>query len=1445
IGKKFWKRVYEEAAKKYGTTNIPVNTFNKVWIVPEKAVVYENAKAGTAYVVESKLKVMLEQDYLALQKNVSSRGSEAAVAISKRTTNSNEIASSPTAPRNDTSALGSQIVREIVIPELTKEVNENKNFAQLRQVYNSLILATWYKKKIKDSILAQVYADKNKVAGVGYESSVIARSDVTKQSNDTEIIYQRYLAAFKKGVYNYIKEEQDPITNQSIPRKYFSGGFGFTGMDGAMVTTTIAPAQLTHGDLAMVSSRLDNAMPVGQLSAKARDSAPLALIGFRNLVTGADPGIVDIHISNFLRSTRLDPVKINGNILVLGFGSNAVELLKIAKLFPKASIIGTDLVEDNVIKAQQAVEMDPQLAQRIQVLRVNKFNLSSLLEERKAQIIYAAQIFNLYEGLPELKFLLDQMDDVMAPGGYLYAYDIHDMNEMQEYFVKHAQYQPVISDGNYLEPYARIYKKVELSSPNPAMSVDGAMIIHLQPLTGKTVLSYGAAQKIEFQRQVGDRLIRQEVTVNPDEKLQYAFEIHTQDGQGIGALYATVNTSKKEIFVKRIQVDENYKNRGYATSALSLLKEQIFKDGYGDYQIKAEFSQVSSFADYSRRAFEKVFIKISEVDTKRGFDEVTFSLSPVSNPAMSHQTASRAPDFNIQQLRSDGATVYSVNDRDLLFTLREGEKELSTKSYFVVDAYDLSSPNKDKIGYVTFSVSADHQGASLTIVQAPDWLLPSSEAQTIQYSQRYQLKPDQMNSFEGTYGLWVRGEYRKNQSMGINGVGTLLMSAAIRLAQEGGVQRFYIDATSDPIAQSFYRNFGARDNVSRKEGEPNLVIDLKTADSAQSLSEPEDRAMKAKNFMDIGQKAIILEKLEFSENNIYADLLFRKAEQWEEKKIDFYNVEPDRVHSGVAEFVSFYGTDELTSVSYNPQSILYGYYVGDAQTGVSVGEIYFSVNNAEKRINLDFIRVDPEDQGYGTLALAIMKAFAIAKGYEDYKVVAEFNTTDPKAEYSRKAFVKVFKEESGRDSRPGFEEVTGSIPIDQQTLNFIQNSHDKAMLSDDSAQSPAMSADHPGPEDRAMKAKEEERTVEFQGERSIIVASKDIRVGGMEKRDWDSKLKTYLVKTIQAMLDNPAWKDIPVEEIASALYQAAYALEARNPDTSGSFHKMVDECAKILPPQEAAVILWSEAVEGMPAWGMRRSLLTPEQEQFVKIFRKDPAKVLLIIGAKGQNYPNIIKYPTSHNFQLGFPTNNGELFTVDFPFSANRSMDERRRLVRFIGILTSWYILARDKEAKGRQIYEGLVTFMKKRAATAETDILDKLHPQEDVPQQTGVETELLEGLHIDGFWQDDNSALGKLLFNGNGNQPSNPAMKAGESKTGGIDLTPANMNLQTQNPNGEIKPAYGGFKFNLDPVTLQQLKNAPGFTPVIINIQPMNDLRLFLGIKEDEKHPSLAVASG
>ena len=39
------------------------------------------------------------------------------------------------------------------------------------------------------------------------------------------------------------------------------------------------------------------------------------------------------------------------------------------------------------------------------------------------------------------------------------------------------------------------------------------------------------------------------------------------------------------------------------------------------------------------------------------------------------------------------------------------------------------------------------------------------------------------------------------------------------------------------------------------------------------------------------------------------------------------------------------------------------------------------------------------------------------------------------------------------------------------------------------------------------------------------------------------------------------------------------------------------------------------------------------------------------------------------------------------------------------------------------------------------------------------------------------------------------------------------------------------GIKFNIDPAMLEQLQNAPGFVSVIINIQPMTDLKMFLGL--------------
>jgi len=198
LGKKFWDAVYKKTYELYGTTNLPINTFNKVWIIPDEAEIFE--QGNTAFIVNSHLKVMLEEDYLALKNNIQ-----------------NEEVGTDKLQEKDVEQINSSsssIVKEIILPTIEKEVNEGTNFAPLRQIYSSLILALWFKNRLKESLLGQVYINKNKVLGVDVEDKAVK-----------EKIYQQYIEAFKVGVYNYIKEDYDSYLGKNVARKYFSGGF--------------------------------------------------------------------------------------------------------------------------------------------------------------------------------------------------------------------------------------------------------------------------------------------------------------------------------------------------------------------------------------------------------------------------------------------------------------------------------------------------------------------------------------------------------------------------------------------------------------------------------------------------------------------------------------------------------------------------------------------------------------------------------------------------------------------------------------------------------------------------------------------------------------------------------------------------------------------------------------------------------------------------------------------------------------------------------------------------------------------------------------------------------------------------------------------------------------------------------------------------------------------
>ncbi|MCR4336181.1 MAG: hypothetical protein NUV91_00020, partial [Candidatus Omnitrophica bacterium] len=209
IGKQFWQKVYDKANRLFGTTDVPVNMFNKVWVVPEQAYILE--QQDRAFVAEAKLKMMLEEDFLALKKNLNNPSIGTNIEQKKV---------------EDINNISLSVIQEVIIPELQREVNEGKNFAQIRQVYYSVVLATWFKENLKESILGKLYVDKNKVAGVDVDDKSVRLK-----------IYDQYMAALRQGVYDMIKEDYDPASQMVLKRRYFSGGFNLDTTK-AMIRTT-------------------------------------------------------------------------------------------------------------------------------------------------------------------------------------------------------------------------------------------------------------------------------------------------------------------------------------------------------------------------------------------------------------------------------------------------------------------------------------------------------------------------------------------------------------------------------------------------------------------------------------------------------------------------------------------------------------------------------------------------------------------------------------------------------------------------------------------------------------------------------------------------------------------------------------------------------------------------------------------------------------------------------------------------------------------------------------------------------------------------------------------------------------------------------------------------------------------------------------------------------
>jgi hypothetical protein len=259
VGRRYWDAVYERSREFYGTSKIPLNSFQKVWVVPKKAVVYEmptdvpppkrlkrfDVRTGQrfGYIVETELETLCEIDLLALRYDPGYHAEQYA---------------------RQGSDFPVQIFKDLVLPHIQREVNEGEHFVPLRQIYHALILATWFKKKLRgtpayERVLGAVDSDNpaslqtsvrsvkslNRAGGgsnvgrvVRPVEAVLARAvdHATPDAPafriaDNVEFYQRYIRLFRNGVFRCARSEAGDQPGEIINRMYFSGAIRFDTLD--------------------------------------------------------------------------------------------------------------------------------------------------------------------------------------------------------------------------------------------------------------------------------------------------------------------------------------------------------------------------------------------------------------------------------------------------------------------------------------------------------------------------------------------------------------------------------------------------------------------------------------------------------------------------------------------------------------------------------------------------------------------------------------------------------------------------------------------------------------------------------------------------------------------------------------------------------------------------------------------------------------------------------------------------------------------------------------------------------------------------------------------------------------------------------------------------------------------------------------------------------------
>lgn len=260
LGRKLWEEFY----KIVGTSQVKhkkIDFNNRVWIIPDIAMIAETEQG--ALIKEAKFKVLSESEYL--NKNTDDQEHK----------------------------IYENIFKQIIIPQITNDVNFSKQYAPLRQIYNSLILAEWYKRKH--------LSDDNRY------SKAIDSGDIdwliTKTPWSKQNIWQDYIASYKQGEYQ-IKE-----TILKMKRLYVSGGIMPAALESVLKIEEFKGDVPDTSNLAIIPVNTTASSPA------VGDSATPNLLSNIGLLDSSELDIVNNAFSTIAENMSVAPATIAKNTL--------------------------------------------------------------------------------------------------------------------------------------------------------------------------------------------------------------------------------------------------------------------------------------------------------------------------------------------------------------------------------------------------------------------------------------------------------------------------------------------------------------------------------------------------------------------------------------------------------------------------------------------------------------------------------------------------------------------------------------------------------------------------------------------------------------------------------------------------------------------------------------------------------------------------------------------------------------------------------------------------------------------------------------------------------------------------------------------------------------------------------------------------------------------------